>query len=96
MALYRLKLTQSKVDADVAVGSFADMRAQLRDFRFAPVRGRGATVAGTAPTSLASLRFTSVAILWVRRAGRARWFVRPPDGGAATASSVFNRTGMAS
>jgi hypothetical protein len=32
-------------------------------------------VAGTAPTGPASLRFTSVAILWVRSAGRARWFV---------------------
>jgi hypothetical protein len=78
-----------KSQSDVRVGSFAEMRARLRDFRFASVSGRGATVAGTAPAGPANLRFTSVAILWVRSAGRARWFVRPPDGGAATACSVF-------
>jgi hypothetical protein len=46
------------VFAGVRLGSFAEMGAQLRDFRFGPVSGRGArgvvslpqAVAGTAPT----------------------------------------------
>jgi hypothetical protein len=54
---------QTCLPSNDRLGSFADMKAQLRDFRFVPVSGRGATVAGTAPTGPASLRFTSVAIL---------------------------------
>jgi hypothetical protein len=43
MALYRLKLAQSKADADVAVGSNADIKPGMIDVCFTPEGGLGRT-----------------------------------------------------